>query len=124
MILEHERSERVLGAMIEAHREAGPGLLESAYEQCLCHELSLRGLRFRRQIPVPMAYKGIRLDCGFRADVIVEDRILIELKACETLHTIYEAQTLTYLKLTGLRVGFLVNFNVQRLMDGVKRLVH
>ncbi|MDB5327375.1 MAG: hypothetical protein JWM57_2944 [Phycisphaerales bacterium] len=124
MILEEALSEKVIGALIEVHRESGPGLLESAYEQCVCHELTLRGLRFGRQVPVPMLYKGLRLECGFRADIIVEDRILIELKACNELHSIHEAQVLTYLKLSGIRVGLLVNFNVDRLVNGIKRMVN
>lgn len=123
MILEAELSDRVIAAMIEVHRETGAGLLELAYETCLFHELTIRGLKVRRQVPIPMLYKGIRLDCGFRADLIVEDKILIELKACESMSTIFEAQILTYLKLSGLRIGFLVNFNTERLMDGFKRLV-
>lgn len=116
-------SERVLGACIEVHRHLGPGLLESAYEQCLCHELSLRGLSFARQRPLPVCYKGVLLDCGYRLDVVVEDKLVLELKAVEHLLPLHEAQVLTYLKLTGLDVGLLVNFNTSVLRRGIRRLV-
>src|SRR5690606_7465873 len=101
-----------IGAAIEVHRELGPGLLESAYEECLCCELSHRNLQFRRQVSLPLRYKEARLDCGYLADVIVEETVLLELKSVETLHSIHEAQLLTYLKITQLRVGLLINFNV------------
>ncbi|HEX8325210.1 MAG TPA: GxxExxY protein [Tepidisphaeraceae bacterium] len=123
MILEEALSERVIGAMIDVHRELGPGLLESVYETCLFHELSTLRIRARRQVAIPVLYKGIRLDCGFRADLIIEEKIQIELKACVTPTTIHTAQVLTYLKLSSLRVGFLVNFNVKRLMNGFERIV-
>ena len=115
-------SEAVIGACIEVHRHLGPGLLESAYELCLAHELSLRGLRFQRQRPVPVNYKGLHLDCGYRADLVVADTFLIELKAVERLTPVHEAQALTYLKLTGLPVSLLVNFNVITLKQGLRRL--
>jgi len=115
-------SDEVIGACIEVHRHLGPGLLESAYELCLAHELSLRGLRFERQRPIPVSYKGVRLDCGYRADLVVADTLLIELKAVERLTPVHMAQALTYLKLTGLPVALLVNFNVVTLKDGLRRL--
>jgi GxxExxY protein len=116
-------SERVLGACIEVHRHLGPGLLESAYEECLCHELSLASLSFVRQRPVPVVYKGVKLDCGYRLDVIVEEKLLLELKAVDHLLPVHEAQVLTYLKLTVLDVGLLVNFNTPVLRRGIRRLV-
>src|SRR3954468_22941784 len=104
-------SDRVLGACIEVHRHLGPGLLESAHEECLCHELSLASLCFARQRPVPVFYKGVQLDCGYRLDVVVEEKLVLELKAVDHLLPLHEAQVLTYLKLTVLDVGLLVNFN-------------
>jgi len=98
-------SERVLGACIEVHRHLGPGLLESAYEECLCHELSLTGLSFARQRPLPVIYKGVMLDCGYRLDVVINEKLVLELKAVDHVLPVHEAQVLTYLKLTGLDVG-------------------
>jgi GxxExxY protein len=115
-------SERVIAALIEVHRTLGPGLLESAYEACFCRELQLRGLRFERQRPLPVEYRGLLVDCGYRLDVIVEDRVLVELKAVERLLPIHQAQVVTYLKLSRLDVGLLVNFNVQLLKHGLRRL--
>ena len=115
-------SEDVIGACIEVHRHLGPGLLESAYEQCLARELALRRLRFERQRPVPVNYKGVRLDCGYRLDFVVADTFLIELKAVDRLTPVHVAQALTYLKLTGLPVALLVNFNVTTLKHGLRRL--
>ncbi len=124
MVLKYEAlTERVLGAAIEVHRALGPGLLESAYEECLCHELSLASLSFERQVPLPVVYKGIKLDCGYRLDVVVADVLVLELKCVEKLAPIHEAQLLTYLKLSGKPVGLLINFAVSVLMDGVKRRV-
>jgi len=114
-------SERVIGCAIEVHRSLGPGLLESAYEQCLAHELSLNRIEFRMQVPMPIAYKSIRLDCGFRLDLVVEDELLIELKSVEKVLPIHESQLLTYLKLSGLRTGLLINFNERRLVEGIRR---
>jgi len=121
---ENQITEQVIGAAIEVHRELGPGLLESAYEECLCHELTLRGLRFRRQVELPVEYKGIKLDCGYRMDVVVDELVVVELKAVEKLLAIHEAQLLTYLKLSHRTVGLLINFNVPLLRDGLKRIVH
>lgn len=116
-------TDRILGAAIEVHRVLGPGLLESAYEECFCHELSLRGLPFRRQVRLPVVYKGVRLDCGYRMDVVVEETVLVELKAERRIMPIHEAQTLTYLKLSGMRIGLLLNFNVPILRKGILRFV-
>src|SRR5882724_342479 len=107
MILEEQLSEQVIGATIEVHRRLGPGLLESAYCACLAHELSLRGISYQREAPVPIEYKGIKLDCGYRLDFVIEGKIVLEIKSVETLTSVHEAQLLTYLKLTKLRVGLL-----------------
>ena len=117
-----ELSARVLGACIEVHRHLGPGLLESTYERCLCHELSLVGLSFATQLLVPVIYKGVTFDCGYRLDVIVEEKLVLELKAVDRLLPIHEAQVLTYLKLTGLELGLLINFNTPVLRSGIRRL--
>jgi len=115
-------SGQILDAAIEVHRELGPGLLESAYEHCLCYELQLRGLRYERQVALPVVYKGIELDCGYRLDILVENLIVIELKAVECLEDIHMAQVLTYLRLSKMPLGLLINFNVPLLKDGFKRL--
>lgn len=116
-------TEKVIGAAIEVHRNLGPGLLESAYEQCLCHELSLRGIRFQYQIELPVRYKGTLLKCGYRIDFMVEGSIVVELMAVEKVLPVHEAQLLTYLRLTGKKVGLLINFNVPALKDGIVRRV-
>jgi len=118
-----ELSNRVIGCAIEVHRVLGPGLLESTYEQCLAHELQLNGIEFRLQHPLPVEYKGVRLDCGYRVDVLVEDKIILELKCVEELKGIHQAQLLTYMKLAGIKQGFLINFNVRRLKEGLKSFV-
>jgi GxxExxY protein len=120
----NERTEQIIGAAIEVHRALGPGLLESAYEECLCHEMTLRGIPFQRQYPLPIEYKGIRLSCGYRVDVLVEERIALELKAVDRVERIHSAQLLTYLKLGNWPVGLLINFSVPVLKSGIKRLVH
>jgi GxxExxY protein len=117
-------TERVIGACIEIHRELGPGLLESAYEECLAFELEQAGLAFKRQQALPVVYKGARLDCGYRMDLVVEDSVIVELKTVDKLLPIHEAQLLTYLKLSGCSVGLLINFQVPVLKDGVRRLVN
>jgi GxxExxY protein len=117
-------SERVIGAAIEVHRSVGPGLLESAYEECLGHELMLQQIRFRRQHPLPLEYKGIRLDCGYRLDFLVEDSLVVEVKSVERLEQVHTAQLLTYLKLGGWSLGLLINFNVAVLRIGIKRVVN
>ena len=124
MILYQELTESIIGALIEVHRTlGGPGLLESCYEACLCHELQLRGLKFRRQVELPIVYKGMHLDCGYRIDLVVEQKVLLELKAIDELAPIHEAQLMTYLRLSGYRVGLLVNFNVPILVDGLVRRI-
>jgi GxxExxY protein len=123
MLIEEELTQAIIGAAIEVHRVLGPGLLESAYEECLCHELSLRGLSFKRQVELPVVYKGIRLDCGYRMDLVVEDRVVLELKTVEQLLPVHEAQLLTYLKLSGIKVGLLFNFHAETLKQGMKRRV-
>jgi GxxExxY protein len=117
-------TEQVIGLCIDLHRHLGPGLLESAYEECLCYELSQVGFRFERQKPLPVNYKSVKLDCGYRLDLVIEDKVIIEVKAVETLLPIHEAQLLTYLKLSGLTLGLLVNFNVPVLKNGIKRVVN
>ena len=116
-------TERIIGAAIEVHRALGPGLLESAYEECVCREATLRGIQFRRQVSLPVEYKGVRLDCGYRIDLLVSEQVVVEIKAVEGLLPIHEAQLLTYLKLGGWNVGLLINFNSTVLMHGIKRMV-
>ena len=116
-------TETIIGAAIEVHRALGPGLLESAYEECLCRELSLRGIPFERQRSLPVEYKGLRLDCGYRLDLLVADTVVVEIKAVESLLPIHEAQLLTYLRLGGWKVGLLINFNVAVLRQGIRRRV-
>ena len=118
-----ELSREIIGAAIEVHKQLGPGLLESAYEECLCHELHLRGLAFQRQAPLPVTYKGLKLDCGYQLDLVVEDAVVLELKALEKILPVHEAQLLTYLKLSGHRLGFLLNFNVPLMRDGISRRI-
>jgi GxxExxY protein len=117
-LLHEELTEKVIGSAIEVHRVLGPGLLESAYEECLCRELNLRGIAFQRQIPLPVEYKGVKLDCGYRLDLIVQNEIILELKCVEHILPVHEAQLLTYLKLTDKRVGIIINFNVATLVRG------
>lgn len=123
MLIEEKVTERIIGAAIEVHRFLGPGLMESAYESCMCAEFGLGGISFRRQVPVPLVYKGLTVDCDYRIDLIVQDRVVVELKAVEKLLAVHEAQLLTYLRLTGLRVGLLINFNVPVLRNGIIRRV-
>jgi GxxExxY protein len=117
-------TEHIIGAAIEVHRELGPGLLESTYEECLCHELTLRHLCFERQVHLPVRYKSVTLDCGYRLDLVVENLIVVELKTVEKLLPIHEAQLLTYLKLYRKRVGLLINFHVPVLKDGLRRMMN
>jgi GxxExxY protein len=123
MLLQHEITEAIIGSAIDVHRELGPGLLESAYEECFCHELHLRGLNFQRQVELPVAYKGLKLDCGYRLDVVVENSVVVELKSIEQISPIHQAQLLTYLRLSGMKVGLLINFNVAVLKNGIVRRV-
>src|SRR5262249_38971231 len=116
-------TEQIIRAAIEVHRAIGPGLLESIYEECLCHELGLRGLKFKRQMMVPIAYKGINLNCGHRLDLLVEDTVAVELKAIERILPVHEAQLLTYLRMLQKPVGFIFNFNVPVMRNGIVRRV-
>jgi GxxExxY protein len=116
-------TEKIIGYAIEVHRTLGPGLLESAYEECLCYELSQNGLAFRRQVPLPVVYKGVRLDCGYRLDVVIADKVVVEIKAIEKLLPVHDAQLLTYLKLSGFRTGLLLNFHSPVMREGVRRRV-
>jgi GxxExxY protein len=120
----NQLSSQIIGAAIEVHKQLGPGLLESAYEECLCHELKLRGLSFERQKPVPIEYKGTKLDCGYRLDVLVENQIVLELKTCSKLEPIHTAQLLTYLKLSGFHLGLLLNFNNLAMRNGILRVAN
>jgi len=123
-LYEQQTTGEIIGAAIEVHRELGPGLLESSYEICLARELELRGISFEFEKPLPLEYKGVRLDCGYRLDLLVSGTVIVEVKSVATLAPIHEAQLLTYLKLTGVKVGLLINFNVVVLKSGLKRLVH
>ena len=114
---------QILGAAIEVHKALGPGLLESVYEECLCRELELRNMPFERQKEIPIEYKGCKLDCGYRLDLVVNHQIVLELKAVERIEPIHEAQLITYLRLTGINLGLLLNFNVPVLKDGIKRMI-
>ena len=120
----NELSSKIIGAAIEVHKALGPGLLESAYEECLSHEMGLRKLSYERQKPLPIKYKSKMLDCGYRLDLVVENRIILELKACEEIEPIHHAQLLTYLKLSSLNLGLIFNFNVQYMRDGIVRIVN
>ena len=120
----NELSSKIIGASIEVHKALGPGLLESAYEECLCHELGLQGVSFEKQKPLPIKYKGKGLGCGYRLDIVVEDAIILELKSCERIEAIHRAQLLTYLKLYGLNLGLILNFNVAMMRDGIVRIVN
>jgi len=121
---ENDLSKEIIAACIEVHKALGPGLLESAYEACLCHELTLRDLRFKRQFPIGIKYKNVNLDCGFRLDIIAEDKVIIEIKAVEKIMPVHKKQLLTYLKLADKRLGLLINFNEQLLMHGIYRVVN
>ena len=118
-----ELSNRVIGCALTVHRELGPGLLESTYEQCLAHELKLNGIVIKLQYPLPVEYKGARLECGYRVDLFIEEKPIIELKCVEQIKGIHEAQLLTYMKLAGVKIGLLMNFNVAKLKNGIKRFV-
>jgi GxxExxY protein len=115
-------TERIIGAAIEVHRALGPGLLESTYQACLVYELRLQGLDAQSEVGLPVVYKGVVLDCGYRVDIFVEKLVIVELKAVAELTSIHEAQLLSYIKLAGCAVGLLINFNVQQLTHGIKRL--
>jgi len=125
MSLSHggDLSERVIGLAIEVHRHLGPGLLESSYEQCLCFELKSSGIDHHRQVPLPVVYKDVRLDCGYRMDIVVEHALIVEIKAIERVTPVHEAQMLTYLRLSGPHVGLLMNFNSVTLRQRLRRFV-
>jgi hypothetical protein len=116
-------TEAIIGAAIEVHRALGPGLLESTYEMCLCRELAIRGIPFERQVPIRVEYKRVKLDWGYRADIVVDGTILLEIKAIDSLLPIHDAQLLSYLKLGGWKIGLLINFNVELLKSGLRRRV-
>jgi GxxExxY protein len=118
-----ELTEEIIGAAIEVHKSLGPGLLEGVYEECLCHELTLRGLAFERQLLVPVVYKGVTLDCGYRLDLMVANLVILELKSIDRVLPIHEAQLLTYMRLLSKPVGFIINFNVPALRNGIVRKV-
>jgi len=118
-----ELSNRVIGCAIEVHRVLGPGLLESTYEQCLAYELGQAGIGFKLQHPLPVQYKGVNLDCGYRVDVLVQGELILELKSADAILGIHQAQLLTYMKLAAIKTGLLINFNVLKLKDGIKRCV-
>lgn len=120
----NDRSAQVVDGAMRVHSALGPGLLEGAYGACLAHELRLRGLRVQAQVPLPVVYKNVRIDVGYRADLIVDDAVIVELKAVSKLQPIHEAQLLSYLKLSGRKVGLLINFHEMHLKDGIKRMVN
>lgn len=122
-LVSQEITDKIIGAAIEVHRVLGPGLLESAYEECLCHELELRGLAFQRQVQLPVRYKEVLLNCGYRLYLVVAEAVVVELKAVERLEPVHESQLLTYLRLSQLRVGLLINFNVALLKQGIVRRI-
>jgi GxxExxY protein len=122
-LIESDLTSQILGAAIDVHRALGPGLLESAYQACMCRELTLRDIPFRSQVALPVHYKGVHLDCGYRIDLVVRERAIVELKSVERLALIHEAQLLTYLRLSRIRVGLLINFNVPLLPRGIIRRV-
>jgi len=119
----NELTHEIIGAAIEVHRSLGPGLLESAYQACLCRELSLRGIGFQTELSLPVHYKGVRLDCGYRIDVLVAELVVVEIKTVEAIAPVHDAQLLTYLRLGGWKVGLLINFNVAVLKDGIHRRI-
>ena len=118
------RTHDIVGAAIAVHRRLGPGLLESAYQSCVCRELLIRGIRFQSQVPLPLRYRGLRLDCGYRLDLVVGSSIIIEVKTVRKVLPIHRAQVLTYLRLTGYRLGLLINFNVEMLRSGLYRIIN
>ena len=121
---ENQIGKIIVDSALEVHKALGPGLLESTYETCLKHELNLRGLKTDSQSELPVIYKGLRMEKGYRLDLIVEDKVIVELKAVETLNNIHLAQVISYLKLSGLKLGYLINFNVKLIKDGIKRVVN
>jgi GxxExxY protein len=122
-LYERELSEQIIGAAIEVHKHLGPGLLESAYQVCLERELDLRKIQFEKEIPLAVEYKGMKLGCGYRLDLLIERKIVVELKSVESIEDIHKAQLLTYLRLSGCKIGLLINFNVPLLKNGIERMV-
>jgi len=120
---EKELTERIIGSAIEVHKQLGPGLLESVYQACLAREFSIRGIPFEQEKSIPIQYKGLQLECGYRLDFLVDGKVIVELKALDELTDSHKAQILTYLRVTGCKVGLLINFNAAMLKDGIKRLV-
>jgi GxxExxY protein len=123
MLIEEDLTKQIIGSAIDVHRELGAGLLESAYEECLCHELHLRNLGFQRQVSLPVMYKRLALDCGYRLDIVVQDLVVVEVKSVEQILPIHQAQLLTYMRLSKKKVGLLINFNVAVLKNGIVRRV-
>lgn len=123
-IVENEISQLIIGCAIKVHTALGPGLLESAYEECLYYELVKEGLKVEKQKALPLIYEEIKLEVGYRLDLIVEDKVIVEIKACEGINDVHLAQVLTYLKLSDVKLGLLINFNVNRVKDGIKRVVN
>ena len=123
-VVENVLTDQIIGCAIEVHRHLGPGLLESVYEECLCYELGQIGLRFERQVHLPVIYKGVKLDCGYKLDLVVEESVVVELKSIEDVTPLHHAQLLTYLKSSNKKVGLLINFNVPILKNGLKRIVN
>lgn len=119
----NDLSSRIIGCAIEVHKALGPGLLESAYEECLAYELAASGLKIKRQVPMPLVYKNIKMEIGYRMDIQVEDKIIVEVKAVDALNDVRLAQVLTYLKLSGCKLGLLLNFNVAQMTKGIKRVI-
>lgn len=120
----NEITEAIIGAAMTVHRELGPGMLESAYEACLAYELVQQGHAVQRQVELPLKYRDITLECGYRLDLLVDDSVVVEVKAIEALHPVHEAQVLSYLRMSGRRVGLLINFNVTLLKNGIRRVVN
>lgn len=121
---ENEVAYKVIGLAIDVHRVLGPGLLEKAYEECLYHKIRKAGLKVQKQVPMPLVFEDVKLECGYRIDLLVEDKLVIEIKSCEALHPLHLAQTLTYMKLGDFKLGLLINFNVEVLKDGIKRVIN
>jgi GxxExxY protein len=120
---EKDLTEKIIGAAIEVHKHLGPGLLESVYQACLAREMALRGIQFEQEKSIPVIYKGVKLDCGYRLDFFIESKVIVELKAVDAMIDAYKAQLLTYLKITDCKVGLLINFNTPVLKNGIKRLI-
>ena len=119
----NEITQKIIGCAIEVHKNLGPGLLESAYEECLAYELEKAGLKTKRQVPTPVIYKDVKLDCGYRIDMLIENLIVIELKVVDEINPVHEAQVLTYMKFSKMNIGLLINFNVTALKNGIRRFI-